>query len=64
MSDVLTELARLIRSRRRTIGVEIAYGGAVVRAPHWVRVGDIPGYALMPRGEPCSTTVYYRDLTS
>jgi GNAT superfamily N-acetyltransferase len=28
----------------------------------WMRVGDIPGYALMPRGEPCSTTVYYRDL--
>jgi GNAT superfamily N-acetyltransferase len=29
----------------------------------WVRVGDIPRYALMPGGEPCSTTVYYRDLT-
>ena len=28
----------------------------------WVRVGDIPGYALMPRGEPCSTTVFYRAL--
>lgn len=28
----------------------------------WVRVGDIPGYALMPDGEPCSTTYYYRDL--
>jgi GNAT superfamily N-acetyltransferase len=28
----------------------------------WVRVGDIPGYALMPRGEPCSTTYYYRNL--
>lgn len=28
----------------------------------WVRVGDIPRYALMPTGEPCSTTVYYRDL--
>jgi GNAT superfamily N-acetyltransferase len=28
----------------------------------WVRVGDIPGYALMPRGGLCSTTVYYRDL--
>jgi GNAT superfamily N-acetyltransferase len=28
----------------------------------WVRVGDIPGYALMPQGEPCSTTVYYRNL--
>jgi GNAT superfamily N-acetyltransferase len=28
----------------------------------WVRVGDIPRYALMPDGEPCSTTYYYRDL--
>jgi GNAT superfamily N-acetyltransferase len=28
----------------------------------WVRVGAIPGYALMPRGGLCSTTVYYRDL--
>jgi GNAT superfamily N-acetyltransferase len=30
----------------------------------WVRVGDIPGYALMPRGGLCSTTVYYRDLAA
>ena len=28
----------------------------------WVRVGDIPGYALLPQGGLCSTTVYYRDL--
>jgi GNAT superfamily N-acetyltransferase len=28
----------------------------------WVRVGDIPGYALMPNGDPCSTTYYFRDL--
>ena len=28
----------------------------------WVRVGDIPGYALMPGGEPCDTTFYYRRL--
>jgi GNAT superfamily N-acetyltransferase len=28
----------------------------------WQRVGDIPRYALMPRGGFCSTTVYYRDL--
>ena len=28
----------------------------------WVRVGDIPGYALMPRGGLCGTTVYYRNL--
>ena len=28
----------------------------------WERVGDIPRYALMPRGGFCSTTVYYRNL--
>ena len=28
----------------------------------WVRVGDIPGYALLPQGGLCSTTVYYRAL--
>lgn len=28
----------------------------------WVRVGEIPGYALMPMGGLCSTTVYYRNL--
>jgi ribosomal protein S18 acetylase RimI-like enzyme len=28
----------------------------------WVRVGDVPRYALMPTGEYCSTTYYYRDL--
>jgi GNAT superfamily N-acetyltransferase len=30
----------------------------------WTRVGDIPGYALMPEGGLCSTTVYYRNLSS
>ncbi len=28
----------------------------------WQRVGVIPGYALMPTGELCATTVFYRDL--
>jgi GNAT superfamily N-acetyltransferase len=28
----------------------------------WVRVGDIPGYALFPGGGLCSTTVFYREL--
>ena len=28
----------------------------------WQRVGEIPGYALFPRGGLCSTTVFYRDL--
>jgi len=29
----------------------------------WMRVGEIPGYALLPQGGLISTTVYYRDLT-
>ena len=28
----------------------------------WERVGVIPGYALMPQGGLCDTTVYYRNL--
>lgn len=29
----------------------------------WVRVGEIPNYALWPRGGYCPTTYFYRDLT-
>jgi GNAT superfamily N-acetyltransferase len=28
----------------------------------WMRVGVIPGYALMPHGGFCSSTVFYRNL--
>jgi GNAT superfamily N-acetyltransferase len=28
----------------------------------WVRVGSIPGYALLPRGGLCATTFYFREL--
>ena len=28
----------------------------------WERVGVIPGYALLPQGGLCATTVYYRNL--
>jgi GNAT superfamily N-acetyltransferase len=28
----------------------------------WQRVGEIPGYALMPHGGLCSTTYFYREL--
>jgi GNAT superfamily N-acetyltransferase len=28
----------------------------------WVRAGDIPGYALLPQGGLCGTTVFYRTL--
>jgi GNAT superfamily N-acetyltransferase len=28
----------------------------------WVRVGAIPGFALLPHGGLCATTLYYRNL--
>ncbi len=28
----------------------------------WVRVGDIPNYALFPKGGFCATTIFYRTL--
>ncbi len=28
----------------------------------WVRVGEIPNYALWPDGAPCPTTIFYRQL--
>ena len=28
----------------------------------WTRVGEVPGYALLPQGGLCSTTYYYRNL--
>lgn len=28
----------------------------------WVRVGDVPRFALMPDGAECGTTFYYREL--
>jgi GNAT superfamily N-acetyltransferase len=28
----------------------------------WVRVGEIPGYALMPDGEACGAMIYYREV--
>jgi GNAT superfamily N-acetyltransferase len=37
-------------------------GARLYESLGWVRVGDIPNYALMPRGEFCSTTFYYREL--
>lgn len=28
----------------------------------WTRVGPVPGYALLPDGRPCDTTIYYKAL--
>jgi GNAT superfamily N-acetyltransferase len=30
----------------------------------WTQVGSIPGFALLPQGEPCATTFFYRELAA
>ena len=42
----------------------ISHGGAarLYERLGWLRVGEIPGYALLPQGGLCGTTMYYRDL--
>jgi GNAT superfamily N-acetyltransferase len=30
----------------------------------WVECGRIPGYALLPTGEPCATTLFYKQLAA
>ena len=54
------------RARRRSLLVlDAVTGGDASRLYErlgWVRVGDIPDYALFPDGHYCSTTYYYRDL--
>ena len=32
------------------------------RALDWVEVGTVPGYALLPDGGPCDTTIFYKRL--
>ena len=28
----------------------------------WTRVGPVPGYALLPNGRPCDTTIFYKTI--
>ena len=57
---------REARERGRTLLVLDAVTGGdgyrLYERMGWVRVGEVPGFALMPEGGPCSTTFFYRDL--
>lgn len=67
-----TELMRAVERTARECGktllvLDAVTGGDAERLYErlgWVRVGVIPGYALMPTGEPCSTTIFYRQLSN
>lgn len=52
---------------RTLVVLDAVTDGAAARmyARHgWIRVGDIPKYALYPEGGYCSTTYFYRDLSA
>jgi len=54
-------------SARTVLVLDAVTGGDAARLYErlgWIKVGDVPGYALMPRGGLCSTTFYYRDLAA
>lgn len=69
-SGLGSALLRAAESAARAAGRTLLVLDAVTRGDAyrlyerhgWVRVGDIPDYALYPNGGFCSTTVFYRDL--
>ena len=57
--------AAAIECGRRLLVLDAVTGGDGARLYErmgWKKVGDVPGYALMPDGEVCGTTFYYREL--
>jgi ribosomal protein S18 acetylase RimI-like enzyme len=53
------------RAGRRVLVLDTVTGGAGERLYTrlgWTRVGEIPDYALWPRGGYCSTTFFYKTL--
>jgi GNAT superfamily N-acetyltransferase len=54
-----------VREGRTLLVLDAVTGGDAARLyarAGWQRVGDIPGFALMPDGSPCSTTYFYKAL--
>jgi ribosomal protein S18 acetylase RimI-like enzyme len=65
-SALMTRAEHLARARGRTLLVlDAVTNGDAARLYStlgWQRAGDIPHYALMPDGAPCSTTYFYKSL--
>lgn len=63
---LLKELEACAIAEKRTVLVlDTVTGGDAERLYErmgWQRVGSVPGYALMPDGELCSTTFFYKVL--
>ena len=63
---LMTQAERLALARGRTLLVlDAVTDGDAARLYArlgWCRVGDVPGFALMPDGAPCGTTYFYKKL--
>jgi GNAT superfamily N-acetyltransferase len=67
---IAEQLLRALEAKARTLGkttlvLDTVTGSDASRLYErlgWQKAGDIPQYALMPDGAPCSTTYYYRAL--
>lgn len=64
--QLMAALDDAARAERRSVLVlDTVTGGDAERLYQragWLRVGDVPQYALMPDGAPCGTTFYYKHL--
>jgi len=59
--------ATALADRRTLLVLDTVTGSTAARLYErlgWQRCGDIPGYALWPRGGLCSTTYYYKSLAA
>lgn len=65
-AQLLGEIEQVARAHARDLLVLDTVTGSEASRLYerlgWCRVGDIPSYALWPRGGRCSTTVYYRQV--
>jgi GNAT superfamily N-acetyltransferase len=65
-ASLLTAAEQAARVAGRTLLVLDAVSGAdgarLYERGDWVRIGEIPNYALYPAGGFCPTTYYYKDL--
>ena len=67
---VAERLLRVVEARARELGkttlvldtVTGSDASRVYERLEWQKAGDIPNYALMPDGPPCSTTYYFKPL--
>jgi len=66
-AELMRHAEQYARSAGKTLlvsGTASTTAEALYLRQGWTRVGVIPGYALLPDGSPCSTTIFWKALTA